>query len=136
MKTLALCNQFFAIVIDWAPNLQQVLPPLNSILNFMEKQKQLVSKFLQKRLCLIENQNDPIFEVNSLFLTLCFTISECYHALILLDPIHLKSGAVWTFTSTVAGITKWQSLMFVFHQVNFKVLTLTFHNFFTNWGKS
>ena len=48
----------------------------------------------------------------------------------------LKWGTVWTSTSTGTGITKGQSWRFLFYEVNFKVLTLTFHNSCTSWGRS
>ena len=38
----------------------------------------------------------------------------------------LKLGTVWNSTSTGTGVMKGQSWTFVFYQVNFKVLTLTF----------
>ena len=38
--------------------------------------------------CSKEIQNDTIYEVNYLFLTWCFTIQKCYHALALLAPLY------------------------------------------------
>ena len=84
--------------------------------------------------CSKENQNDPIYVVNDLFVTWCFTILRCYHALVLLAPLY-HWLELWNEVQYEL-LPQLEQEVWKVKVEHFKILTLTYHNFCTSWGTS